>query len=168
MTVINLTNAGYDNELQQLLHQSHIPEHTHVNTHAFVLEKHLEDFIVKHWSKLEFGQQYDIYQDEEQSGQQYPIGDWFIDILAISKDKKRLLVIELKRGRPSDEVVGQILRYMGYVKESIAEADQEVHGVIIAHEDDSALQLALSMTTNVTFYRYHIQFSLHRASQVPL
>ena len=71
-------------------------------------------------------------------------------------------MIELKRRRPSDEVVGQILRYMGYVKESIAEADQEVHGVIIAHADDTALQLALSMTTNIAFYRYHIQFSLYR------
>jgi restriction system protein len=37
----------------------------------------------------------------------------------------------LKRGRVSDNVVGQILRYMGYVKEVLAEKNQEVLGVII-------------------------------------
>ena len=35
-----------------------------------------------------------------------------IDILAISKDKKTLLVVELKKGRVSDNVVGQIQRYI--------------------------------------------------------
>ena len=103
---------------------------------------------------LALGQQYEL------TSQQYPIGNWAIDILAISKDKKKLLVIELKRGRGSDAIVGQILRYMGYVKESIAEADQQVHGVIIAHEDDQKMKLALSMIPNVTFYQYHLQFSL--------
>lgn len=159
MTVINLSNSGHDEEIQRLLHPT---EHVHTHTHPFALEKHLEEFIVKNWQTLEFGKQYDIYSDEEQNGQQYPIGNWFIDILAVSKDKKQLLVIELKKGRPSDVVVGQILRYMGYVKESIAETNQEVHGIIIANEDDSALQYALKMTSNITFYRYHIQFSLQR------
>jgi restriction system protein len=160
MTVINLSNAGYDNEIKQLINQPMIAEQPYPNNHSFALEKHLEEFIVRNWQTLELGKHYDIYQDEDQNGQQYPIGNWYIDILAISKDKKQLLVIELKKGRPSDIVVGQILRYMGYVKESIAEAHQEVRGVIIAHEDDSAMRLALSMTPNVTFYRYHIQFSL--------
>jgi RecB family endonuclease NucS len=42
-----------------------------------------------------------------------------MDILAISKDRSRLLVIELKRGRASDAVVGQIQRYMGFVHEAL-------------------------------------------------
>lgn len=162
MTVINLSNAGYDDEIKQLINQPTMAEQPYPNNHAFALEKHLEEFIVRNWQTLELGKQYDIYQDEDQSGQQYPIGNWYIDILAISKDKKQLLVIELKKGRPSDEVVGQILRYMGYVKESIAEAYQEVRGVIIAHEDDTAMKLALSMTPNISFYRYHIQFALQK------
>ena len=33
------------------------------------------------------------------------------------------LVIELKRGRPSDEVVGQVQRYMGDVMTEVAEPD---------------------------------------------
>ena len=34
-----------------------------------------------------------------------------MDILAIKKDKSELLVIELKKGRASDAVVGQTLRW---------------------------------------------------------
>jgi restriction system protein len=127
MTVINLSNAGYDDEIKLLIHQPTDTEQPYPHNHSFALEKHLEEFIVRNWQTLELGKQYNIYQDEDQSGQQYPIGNWYIDILAISKDKKQLLVIELKKGRPSDVVVGQILRYMGYVKDSIAEAHQEVY-----------------------------------------
>ena len=54
-------------------------------------------------------------------GQQYPTDTGYIDILAVSKDNKELLVIELKKGRASDVVVGQIQRYMGYILEEIAE-----------------------------------------------
>jgi restriction system protein len=83
-----------------------------------------------------------------------------IDILAVSKDKKRLLVIELKRDRASDVVVGQLLRYIGFVKEEIAEKDQIVEGAIIALEDDPKLRWALAAVPNVTFYRYEISFKL--------
>jgi restriction system protein len=37
--------------------------------------------------------------------------------LIIKKDKSQLLAVELKKGRASDAVVGQVLRYMGYVKQ---------------------------------------------------
>jgi len=44
--------------------------------------------------------------------------------------------VELKKGRASDAVVGQTLRYMSFVQEMLAEKDQTVHGIIIALEDD--------------------------------
>jgi len=47
----------------------------------------------------------------------FPLSDHagdYIDILAVSKDQKELLVVELKKGRASDVVVGQIQRYMGF------------------------------------------------------
>jgi len=56
--------------------------------------------------------------------------------LAISKDKKELLVVELKWGRVSGSVAGQVQRYMEYVQEELAEDNQVVKGVIIAPEDD--------------------------------
>lgn len=43
---------------------------------------------------------------------------------------------ELKRGHASDVVVGQILRYMAYIKKQMTESEQIVEGVIIALEND--------------------------------
>ena len=85
-----------------------------------------------------------------------------MDILAISKDKKTLLVVELKRGRASDHVVGQILRYMSYVQEMLCDEGQSVKGAIIALEDDKKLRRAISMVNGVSFFRYKISFKLVR------
>jgi len=65
----------------------------------FALEKHLEDFLVKNWKQTELGKQYDIYEEEgELVGQQYQSDTGPIDTLTISKDKRELLVVELKKG----------------------------------------------------------------------
>jgi restriction system protein len=129
----------------------------------FALEKHLEDFLVRNWNQTELGSKYDIYQEDGVIlGQQYPSDTGPIDILAVSKDKKTLLVVELKKGRASDNVVGQIQRYMGFVKEELAEVNQEVKGIIIALEDDLKIKRALSVTNNIEFYRYQVSFKLFK------
>lgn len=131
---------------------------------AFAMERHLEDFLVANWSCTELGRDFTIFEEDGKLvGQQYPSDTGPIDLLAISKDKKRLLVIELKRGRASDAVVGQIARYMGYIKDEIAERDQTVEGAIIALEDDIRIRRALSSIPNVKFYRYKISFKLEPA-----
>lgn len=127
---------------------------------AFALEEHLEDFLVKNWANTELGKDYEIYEEDGQKAQQYQTDTGPLDILAISKDKKRLLVVELKKGRASDAVVGQTLRYMGYVADELAEADQTVLGVIIALEEDPKIRRALSMTPGISFYRYQVSFKL--------
>lgn len=128
---------------------------------AFAMEKHLEDFLVQNWEQTELGKKYDIYEEEGESvGQQYLTDTGPVDILAISKDKKNLLVVELKKGRASDVVVGQTLRYMGYVREELAEDGQNVQGVIIALEDDQKIRRALAMVPGIAFYRYQISFKL--------
>lgn len=132
---------------------------------VFAMEKHLESFLVVNWKQTPLAKQYDIYEEEgELIGQQYRTDDTgTIDILAISKDKKELLVVELKKGRASDVVVGQVQRYMGYVKEELAEEDQEVKGVIIALEDDKRIRRALAVAPNISFYLYKVRFELYKA-----
>ena len=130
---------------------------------VFAIEKHLEDFLVQNWHHTELGKHYDIYEEDgEMVGQQYPSDTGPIDILAISKDKKEILVVELKKGRVSDIVVGQVQRYMGYVKEELAEEGQAVRGVIIAFEDDAKIHRALSVAQNIDFYTYKIHFNLEK------
>lgn len=131
---------------------------------AFVMERHLEDFLVENWKHTDLGRRFDIYaEDGEQVGQQYPTDTGPLDILAISKDKKTLLVVELKKGRASDVVVGQTLRYMGYVQEVLAEKGQTVMGAIVALEDDLRIRRALAVMPSIAFYRYKIHFELVKA-----
>jgi restriction system protein len=128
---------------------------------AFAMEKHLEDFLVANWSQTLLAKEWDIYEEEgEPVGQQYVTDAGTIDVLAISKDRKRLLVVELKRGRASDAVVGQVLRYVGYVREQVAETDQQVEGAIIALDEDKKMRWALLAVPNISFYRYEISFKL--------
>jgi restriction system protein len=131
---------------------------------AFQMEKQLEDFLVHNWASTSLGREYDIYTEDGQPvGQQYPSDTGPMDILAISKDRTRLLVVELKRGRASDAVVGQIQRYMGFVQDELLEPGQIVEGVIIAQEDDRRIQRALSMTRNIRFMKYRVEFHLDEA-----
>lgn len=129
----------------------------------FAMEKYLEEFLVDNWSNTDLGKEFDIYSENgEQVGRQFPTDTGPMDILAISKDKKKILVVELKKGRASDSVVGQIQRYMGYIMDVLAEPSQEVHGVIIALEDDLRIRRALQVTRNIDFYRYIINFKLDK------
>lgn len=130
---------------------------------TFAMEKHLEDFLIANWQQTELGKEFAVFEEDgELVGQQYQTGAGVIDILAISKDRTRLLVVELKRGRTSDRVVGQVLRYMGYIKEQIADPQQSVEGAIIALEDDQTMRWALSNVPAVTFYKYQISFKLEK------
>jgi len=158
--------SKHSEEIERLISGNSVPQFvsnddTIENVSEFALEKHLEDFLVKNWKSTELGKDYDIYQEDgEFVGQQYPTDTGIIDILAMSKDKKTILVVELKKGRVSDHVVGQIQRYMGYVKSELCESNQNVKGVIIGLEDDLKIRRALSVTTNIEFYRYQISFKL--------
>ena len=165
-TVSDITK--YSEEIELLL-QGKKPPTIFSNDEAvedaseFALEKHLEDFLVKNWASTELGSGYDIYEENgELVGQQYQSDTGPIDILAISKDKKTILVVELKKGRVSDNVVGQIQRYMGYAKEELAEDNQTVKGIIIGLEDDLKIKRALSVASNIEFYRYRVNFKLFK------
>lgn len=130
----------------------------------FALEKYLEEFLVDNWAKTEIGKTHEIYSDDEGNliGRQYMSDTGPLDILAISKDRSELLVVELKRGKASDSVVGQIQRYMGYIKDQVAEPNQTVRGVIIALEDDLRIRRALSVAQGIDFYRYQVNFKLSK------
>ena len=165
-TSISLTKHA--DEIESLISKDTQPkiivnDSTIENPSAFALEKHLEDFLVQNWNHTELGKNYDIYsEDGEILGQQFPSDTGPIDILAISKNRKELLVVELKKGRVSDVVVGQIQRYMGYVQDELAETNQTVKGLIIGLEDDIKLRRALSVTQNIEFYTYQINFQLNK------
>ena len=158
--------SGHREEIEKLIGVGSIPailssDPTVEDPPAFALEKHLEDFLVQNWAQTDLGKEYDIFEEDgEKVGQQYPTDTGLIDILAIKKDKKELLVLELKKGRAIDLVVGQAIRYMGYALQKLAEDDKSGKGVIIALEDDQRIRRALAAVPNIAFYRYQISFKL--------
>lgn len=158
----------FDEELIALSNKSQgmeitISEEDVESPYAFVMEKYLENFIVSNWSLTPLGRDYDIYEEDGiLVGQQYMSDTGPMDILAISKDRKTLLVIELKRGKASDKVVGQIQRYMGFVHEELLESGQFVKGLIIGQDEDRSIRRALAVAPNIDFMRYEIDFRLLR------
>ena len=133
--------------------------------HIWSIWRRRQHFLVQNWKQTELGKDFDIFEEDgELVGQQYQSDTGPMDILAIKKDKTQLLVVELKKGRARDAVVGQVLRYMGYVKQELAESNQSVKGVIIALDDDTRIRRALAMTPDISFYRYEVSFKLTKAS----
>jgi restriction system protein len=132
-----------------------------VEHHAqFTLEKHLEEFIVGNFKSI-FGKELEVFADEDGiHGQQYPTDIGVIDILAWDAAAQSYVVMELKRGRPSDQVVGQILRYMGWVKANLCKDSQSVRGLVICREPDPRLSYAVSMVASVGVKYYKVAFEL--------
>ena len=82
-------------------------------------------------------------------GRQFRTDTGPIDILGQHKVSSDFLVIELKRDRASDAVVGQTLRYMGWIKEHLCDPTQDVTGCIIAQQKDEKLDYALRQLNTV-------------------
>jgi len=138
-----------------------------IDTTTFVMEKHLEDFLIANWENTDFGKKYELINDEkgELVSQQYHTDVGSIDILVKDKENGGYTVIELKRDKTSDSAVGQLLRYMGWVRENLANG-KPVHGIIIAAESDKRLAYALKMIDGAELYLYQIDFKLTRANKL--
>ena len=131
-------------------------------TTRFALERHLHDYMFDNWDMLDLAQAWDIYtrDGEPEAGYEFrtPIGR--IDLLAKHKREPRWLVIELKREKSSDAVVGQVLRYMGWVQKHLVENGETVEGLVVATEGDPQLHYALEVVPSVSFKSYEVEFRL--------
>ena len=125
------------------------------------MERQLEDFIIDNWNETELGKKYDlIYEEGDLKSRQYNTAIGKIDILAKEKsDANSYVVIELKRNQTSDETIGQITRYMGWVKENIP--DSKVKGIIIAGKYDERVRYAITMVPDIDVFLYQVDFKLN-------
>jgi Endonuclease NucS C-terminal domain len=133
-------------------------------THEFYLEAYLEEFLVSNWQHLNWGRQLRIWEGPMgETGHQLvtPVGR--LDLLCEDIDSGALVVVELKRGRPSDRVVGQTARYMGWVAQHLAEG-RAVEGIIVAHEVDDRLTYAVQPVPGLSLLVYEINFALRPPS----
>jgi len=126
----------------------------------FYMESQLEDFLIENWDRTELGKKYDlIMEDGELKSQQYSTGIGRIDILAHDKKTKQYVVVELKKGQTSDDTVGQITRYMGWLEEHKT-SGKPTKGIIIAAQYDERLYYALNKLKDIEVYLYKVDFKL--------
>ena len=130
---------------------------TEQSTQEFAYEKDLQNFLVKNLDAIEPG--LTLFQDDGVSGVEFPVGGRFIDILAVDKEGS-LVVIELKVSKGYDKVVGQLLRYVAWIKINQAEDTQKVRGMIIARTISEDLKLACSGINDLQLFEYQISVSL--------
>jgi len=135
------------------------------NEQRFGLERHLHDFLRDNWNYLNLGREWALYKEpgDDEAGYEYPTAVGRIDLLAKHKTQPLWLVVELKRNQTSDQTVGQLLRYIGWVKRHRAKDGDEVHGMIICRSADDALHYALSTVPNVELWLYEVAFHLKEA-----
>lgn len=134
---------------------------------GFGLELHLRRFLVDNWDNTPLGERYNILtEDGEIIGEEYQTKEaGIIDILARDNNGKDWAVIELKRGRSGDAVVGQILRYIGWVEKNKASDGEKVKGIIILKETDKNIEhslFALKDKVDISCFIYNVQFSLDK------
>ncbi|MFC2046503.1 endonuclease NucS domain-containing protein, partial [Chloroflexota bacterium] len=119
---------------------------------SLTVEKDLENFIA--------AQPYVIEPGLTLVKTQYETGVGRIDLLL--KDRQgRPVVVETKRGRESDKVVGQVLRYMGWL---LANENDQVRGIILVSEPDARLEYAAFAVPNIDLVTYKVRFELERQS----
>lgn len=124
---------------------------------AFPLESHLRDFLARNLETVEKGLK--LFQDENgREGVEYPTETGPIDILAEDK-KGDFVVFELKVSRGQDRAIGQLMRYMGWVRQRKA-GGRKVRGVILAQKIEEGLKYAASENPNIRLLEYEISFKV--------
>jgi endonuclease len=129
----------------------------------FALESHLRDFTARNLATLPItNKRLKLFVGPtNRNGVEYPTDVGPIDILA-EDESGNLIVFELKLSRGPDRAMGQLLRYMGWVKKILA-GQHEVYGIIVARDMDEKLQFAALPVPNVSLLEYEIDFRLRAA-----
>ena len=135
---------------------------------TFGLERSLHEFLVENWKHTTLGNEWVLFEEDgEVVGSYYNTGEvGEIDLLAKHCRDKLWLVVELKKDRSSDVTVGQILRYMGWVRKNLASEGENVKGLIISREIDRKLQYALDSQPNIKCMTYQVTFNLNHAPEL--
>lgn len=122
------------------------------------LEAQLRDYLAKNLTKLEKGL---TFWNDSPTSVEYEIGGKRIDILAKDLDGVPV-VVELKRGKAYDKVVGQALLYQALVTTEFKV--RRVRVILVANVISPELQLACSKQADFKLFEYAIAMQLNPVS----
>lgn len=98
----------------------------------FELEANLQSYLAQYWDAMSLGKEWKLYEKGHVDAGEVGV----IDLLAKHRNRSSWLVVELKVRKTSDQVLGQVLRYMGWVKTQLAAKSDTVEGLVIASWPD--------------------------------
>ena len=120
-------------------------------------ENELQNYLYKNWTETQFSKKWSLVKSTAPQGK-YSTGEMGeMDFLAQTNDLNQWLIIELKQDQTSDVVVGQILRYMGWIKKNKAKENDKIHGLIICGDINRELKSALVCVPFIEAYIYRIE-----------
>ena len=130
----------------------------------FPVESHLRDFIAQNIGVIKVnGHSLRLYTDDNgRDGIEYPTDVGPIDILAIDEDDN-FVVFELKLSRGTDKAMGQLSRYMGWIKRNLSK-NKKVKGIIVAKNVNEKLKYAASIIPDINLFEYTLNFQIQEVS----
>jgi hypothetical protein len=127
----------------------------------FLLEKDLQRYLAENLNCIELG--LGLYEEDGVRGIEFDAGGRRIDILAVDREGA-LVVIELKVSRGYDRVVGQLLRYMNWVRKELADPGQRVRGLIVCRAISEDLRLACANIPDLELLEYALSVTVKRVA----
>lgn len=131
----------------------------------FGLESQLENFLIENWNSINEFKDLELISDADGEiiSQQYRVEVGRIDILARDKNSKDYVIIELKKNRATEWVVGQIRKYLGWIKKNLADKEAVgVRGIIIVPIGSPDLEYAVMGQGDIKVFTYMINFELNK------
>jgi hypothetical protein len=128
----------------------------------FLLERDLQRYLAENLECIEPGLR--LYEADGMRGLEFEAGNGRrIDILAIDRSGA-FVVLELKVSKGYDRVVGQLLRYVNWIRQNLAEPGQKVRGMIVCRTMTEDLKLACAGISDLELFEYALSVTV---SKVP-
>jgi RecB family endonuclease NucS len=132
----------------------------------FLLEKDVQRYLAENLECIVPG--LTLYEDDDIRGLEFEAGAGRrIDILELD-GSGAFVVLELKVSRGYDRVVGQLLRYMNWVRKELADPGQRVRGIVICRTMSEDLQLACASIKDIELCEYRLSVTVSKVPPLAL
>lgn len=129
-------------------------------------EKAVEEWLQRNWGSTEFSRLGIDLCEPSTHGfrcRQVLTPMNTIDLLGFHQQRREWWVFELKKGRTSDAVVGQIGRYIGWMRERVTPTE-DVRGAIIVGRTDDKLIYSVRSNARLSLWEYDSQFAVRQVA----